>query len=154
MTEVVRLLDEEGSPNGQSWDVRIPEGIRDAIGRRLSMLSEACNRVLTIASVIGREFGLDQADRLTDDLSEDRVLDVLEEAMAGGVVDEVEGVVGRYRFSHALVQQTLASEVSTTRKVVETNRIQVMRRVHKYSYRTVVDLFRASTCSCFFSHPM
>ncbi len=35
-----------------------------------------------------------------------------------------------------------SNAVSTTRKVVETNRIQVMRRVHKYSYRTVVGVTR------------
>ena len=37
---------------------RIPEGLRDVIGKRLSRLSEKCNRLLAVASVIGREFPL------------------------------------------------------------------------------------------------
>jgi predicted ATPase len=34
---------------------RIPEGLRDAVGKRLSRLSESTNRFLSVASVIGRE---------------------------------------------------------------------------------------------------
>ena len=117
VTEVVRLLKLEGFEEGQSWDVRIPEGIRDAIGRRLSRLSEKCNQVLTTASVIGREFNIQQLDRLVDGLSEDEMLGVLEEAARGYVIEEVEGGIGMYRFTHALIQQTLAGELSTTRKV-------------------------------------
>jgi len=33
---------------------RIPEGLRDVIGKRLSRLSQECNRLLTVASVIGK----------------------------------------------------------------------------------------------------
>jgi predicted ATPase len=33
------------------------------IGRRLDQLSEECNRILTIASVIGREFRFDVLGR-------------------------------------------------------------------------------------------
>ena len=47
--------------------MRIPEGVREVIGRRLDRLSERCNEMLTIASVIGREFSLDQLEKLIDD---------------------------------------------------------------------------------------
>ena len=118
LTELVRLLQQEGELTQEGLaSVRMPEGTREVIGRRLDRLSGECNRALTIASVIGREFGLDQVDRLTDDLSGDRALEVLEEAVASGVLEEVEGEVGRYRFSHALIQQTLVGELSTTRRV-------------------------------------
>ena len=53
------------------------------IGRRLDRLSDRCNETLAVASVIGREFGLDQLELLIDDLSEDRLLEVLEEALCG-----------------------------------------------------------------------
>jgi predicted ATPase len=42
----------------QSLAGRIPEGPRDAVGKRLSRLSDSTNRVLSVASVIGREFRL------------------------------------------------------------------------------------------------
>ena len=63
VTEVVRLLVQEGeltqeSGSRDSWTVRIPEGVREVIGRRLNRLSQRCNETLTIASVVGREFEL------------------------------------------------------------------------------------------------
>ena len=70
VTEVVRLLVQEGELGGgqsgdrESWTVRIPEGVREVIGRRLDRLTERCNETLTIASVIGRDFTLDQLDFL------------------------------------------------------------------------------------------
>ena len=123
VTEVVRLLVQEGELTqggaGQrdSWSVRIPEGVREVIGRRLDRLSERCNETLTIASVVGREFTLEQPSPLIDDISGDRLLEVLEEALAARVVEELPHSVGRYQFTHALIQETLADELSTTRKV-------------------------------------
>ena len=87
------------------------------IGRRLDRLSERCNATLTIASVIGREFELRQLAPLVDDISEDRLLEVLEEALAARVVEELTQTVGRYQFTHALIQETLSEELSTTRRV-------------------------------------
>jgi hypothetical protein len=43
---------------------RIPEGLRDAVGKHLSRLSESTNRVLSVASVIGREFQLEVLERV------------------------------------------------------------------------------------------
>ena len=60
------------------------------------------------------------ADRqLTADerLSEDQLLDILEEALDARVVEELPDVVGRYQFTHALLEQTLADELSTSRRV-------------------------------------
>ena len=100
-----------------SWTVRIPEGVREVVGRRLNRLSQRCNETLTVASVIGREFGLDQLTRLIDDQPEDRILEVLEEALAARVIEEIPRVVGRYQFTHALIKDTLDQELSTTRRV-------------------------------------
>ena len=80
VTEVVRLLEQEGllaQDTGlefQSWNVRIPEGVREVIGRRLDRLSERCNQALTIAFVIGREFSLEQLAPLLDDMTSDQLL--------------------------------------------------------------------------------
>ncbi len=50
-------------------------------------------------------------------LSEDRLLDVLEEALSARIIEELPTGPGRYQFTHALIQETLAKEISTTRKV-------------------------------------
>jgi tetratricopeptide (TPR) repeat protein len=123
VTEVVRLLVQEGQltperlAGSESWSVRIPEGVREVIGRRLDRLSARCNETLTLASVIGREFGFDLLERLDDDLSGDRLLEVLEEALSARVIEELPRALGRYQFTHALIQETLAEELSLTRRV-------------------------------------
>ena len=50
-------------------------------------------------------------------MSEDRLLEVVEEALAARVIEELPRSVGRYQFTHALIQETLSEELSTTRKV-------------------------------------
>ncbi|MFQ6026168.1 MAG: helix-turn-helix transcriptional regulator [Dehalococcoidia bacterium] len=123
VTEIVRLQAQEGElisqnpADGDSWRIRIPEGVREAIGRRLNRLSQYCNETLTLASVLGREFTLDQLQLLIEDRSEDRLLDVLEEALQAQVIEELPRAVGRYQFTHALIQETLAEELSLNRKV-------------------------------------
>ncbi len=121
VTEVVRLLVQEGeltqeSGTGDSWTVRIPEGVREVIGRRLNRLSQGCNETLTIASVVGREFELRQLTPLVEDISEDRLLDVLDEALGARVIEELSQAVGRYQFTHALIQDTLTAELTLTRR--------------------------------------
>src|SRR5512136_2934271 len=62
--EVIRYLNEEGliKREGGKWsgktgtdlEMSIPEGLRDVIGKRVSLLSKECNQLLSMASVIGR----------------------------------------------------------------------------------------------------
>ena len=83
----------------------------------MDRLSERCNETLTIASVVGREFTLEQLSPLIEDISGDRLLEVLEEAQSSRVIEELPRAVGRYQFTHALIQETLAGELTTTRRV-------------------------------------
>ena len=94
----------------------IPTGVKEVIARRLSRLSEQCESILTIASVIGREFDLEALER-AGDLSRDELLRVLEEAIAADVISEQPAVAGRYSFSHTLVYETLYDDLTTTRRV-------------------------------------
>ena len=115
--------------------VRIPEGVREAIGRRLNRLTERCNETLTIASVVGREFELDQLARLIDDLSEDHLLEVLEEAVGAQIIEESPAMVGHYQFTHALIRETLVEELSVTRRV----------RLHAKIAEVLEELYGADT---------
>ena len=53
VTEVVRLLVQEGElgadkvRGADSWTIRIPEGVREVIRRRLNRLFQRCNEALT-----------------------------------------------------------------------------------------------------------
>ncbi|RIK37526.1 MAG: hypothetical protein DCC58_17865 [Chloroflexi bacterium] len=118
MAEVVRLLVAEGrleqSDTARRWSVSLPESVREVIGKRLNQLSEECNRVLAVGSVIGREFRLATLERVTGRSAED-LLDLLEVALQARVIEELDSV-GQFRFSHALVQETLYAELSAARK--------------------------------------
>jgi class 3 adenylate cyclase/tetratricopeptide (TPR) repeat protein len=94
----------------------IPEGVRAVIGRRLSRLSEECNRVLASASVLGREFEFAAVEALAP-VDEDALLAALEEALDAQLLVEV-GTSGNpaYGFTHALVRETLYDELSLPRK--------------------------------------
>ncbi|MCA1844772.1 MAG: AAA family ATPase, partial [Actinobacteria bacterium] len=94
----------------------IPEGVREVIGRRLTLLSETANIALRAGSVQGREIRLDVLAAVTD-VGEDALLDALEEATAAGVVTEAPGRPGRWSFTHALVRQALYGELTVTRRV-------------------------------------
>ena len=122
VTEVVRLLVEDGqlvpaNKNKRDWNVAIPQGVREVVGRRLDRLSDECARVLTTAAVIGRTFQLAQLDRLIEDMTEDGLLDTLEEALELRLIEEVSGKVGEYYFAQALTRDTLSEEMSLTRRV-------------------------------------
>ena len=98
--------------------MRIPEGLTDVIGKRLSRLSDECNGVLGVAAVIGRDFSLDVLLRVAD-IAEEDLFAMLEEAQAAAVIEEqgtVRGVVG-FRFAHAFFRQTLYEEAFAPRRI-------------------------------------
>ncbi|MBI2855683.1 MAG: AAA family ATPase [Chloroflexi bacterium] len=126
--EVLRYLVEEGlvsreegrwrrTTGEQPLAERIPEGLRDVIGKRLSRLGEASNRLLAIAAVIGREFRLDVLQRVAA-VSDEELMAALEEATDVGVVDQ-RGTMGAglsFRFTHAFFRQTLYEELFALRR--------------------------------------
>ena len=119
--EIIKLLAEQGELRegeiGESPTIRIPEGVREVIGQRLNRLSEQCNRTLVTAAVIGREFDFRLLNALRDDLTEASLLELVDEALAAHVIEELPKGRERYQFSHALIQATLSEELSTSRKV-------------------------------------
>jgi class 3 adenylate cyclase/tetratricopeptide (TPR) repeat protein len=122
--ETARWLVEEGRLDTGSGAAResavlsgVPEGVRDVIGRRLSRLSDVCNRMLTVAAVIGRDFTLRTVLTVAGE-GELVVVEALETAVEAGVLEEQERRGGvHYRFAHALFRQTLYEEVRAARRI-------------------------------------
>jgi tetratricopeptide (TPR) repeat protein len=121
VAEIVRHLTETGVL-ADAQPVRsgpialgLPQGIKDVIGRRVARLSEAANRTLSLAAVVGREFDIAVLEALGD-VPEDRLLDAIDEAVQAQVIAEAEKA-GRFSFVHALIRETLYGELSTTRRV-------------------------------------
>jgi predicted ATPase/class 3 adenylate cyclase len=121
--QVLRNLAESGAlvQEGGRWVpadavTRLPEGVREVIGRRLSRLPDATTDVLELAAVVGREFD----DRVLIDAAEmdgDAVFDALERAEAAHLIEPVRGARARHAFVHALVRSTLNEELPTTRRL-------------------------------------
>jgi class 3 adenylate cyclase len=121
--EVLRHLAETGAVEQREggWTTRlpvdqlgIPEGVREAVGHRLSRLSGDTNHALRIAAVVGAEFELGVV-QAAGDLGEEALLGAVEEAAGARLVTEVSAT--RFRFAHALVRATLYESLTAARKV-------------------------------------
>jgi eukaryotic-like serine/threonine-protein kinase len=119
VTEVVRLMASEGSLEGPAaggWELAIPQGVREVVGRRLDRLPDEANEVLTLAAAVGREFNLDVLEGLNGKPREELVA-AIDQAIESQVVSEAGPAQGRYCFSHALVRETLYAELTGPRRV-------------------------------------
>ena len=108
LIEALRHVDESGGV----WDPStLPQGVREAVSRRLSRLPVETNKALAAAAVVGSRFALDLVERV---VGEDLV-DAFDEAAKAGLVIEEPG--GRYRFNHAIVRQSLLAELPSMRRM-------------------------------------
>lgn len=132
--EVLRSLVESGrllfDPSTERWTIDrstplgLPPSVRDVIGRRVDRLGSDAAEVLTLAAVIGRSFELELLMRLID-LTESELLDRLEAAVAASLLHESTERVGRFRFVHALINQTLYARLGATRRATMHHRVAV-----------------------------
>ncbi len=108
LIEALRHVDESG---GQ-WDPStLPQGVREAVSRRLSRLPAETNKALAAAAVVGSRFALELVERVVGD----DLVDAFDKACKAGIVIEEPG--GRYRFNHALVRQSLLAELPSVRRM-------------------------------------
>jgi class 3 adenylate cyclase len=124
-TELLRHLTESGAiyqkPNGRFAirgrlaDLGLPQSVREVLDRRVERLGENIHKVLTVASVIGREFDLDLLAAVTE-RTDDDVLELLEAATDASVVSESASAPGKFSFAHALINHTLYEAIGITRR--------------------------------------
>lgn len=98
--------------SGGRWDPStLPQGVREAVSRRLSRLPAETNKALAAAAVVGARFSL----ALVEQVMGEDLIDAFDEACKAGIVIEEPG--GRYRFNHALVRQSLLAELASVRRM-------------------------------------
>ena len=125
VSELVRHLVESGTigrgEDGE-WaigvrlsDAGLPESIREVVEARVGRLNATVQEVLAAAAVLGQEFDLELLAAAAG-MTEDETLDALESANHVELVVEVGGRPGRFRFSHALIQQVLYDDLSRARR--------------------------------------
>jgi DNA-binding winged helix-turn-helix (wHTH) protein/tetratricopeptide (TPR) repeat protein len=120
VVQLLQLLENEGRlerlTSDGALEVPLGHGVREAIRRHLDVLSETCREALAVASVFGREFSLAPLATLAG-CGVDTLLETLSGAVLAGVIVEVPQSVGRFRFSHSLVRETLYSELPPARRI-------------------------------------
>jgi class 3 adenylate cyclase/tetratricopeptide (TPR) repeat protein len=101
-------------------EMRIPEGVKEVIGRRLSRLSPTCGQMLSVASALTAGFTWDLIAALVE-ADEGALLDAVDEAVGAQLI--VEREKGQYDFAHALIRHTLYEELNTPRRLLLHRRI-------------------------------
>ncbi len=113
----VLVSDEAGTWRAQVdlGTVAIPGTVRGVLHERIGRLSDEAQRVLAVAAVAGRQF---DSPLIADVLGigELTVVDEIESTMSASLVREL--TVGRFEFTHALVQHALYDGLSTTRRAL------------------------------------
>ena len=112
LDEVLRVLRDDGRLDDGDADgapIPLPESVRDTLRRRLDPLEQDDRDLLSLAAVVGREFDVVVLERATATTAE-AVLGRLAAASALGLVEETPAV-GRFRFAHALVRETVYGDL-------------------------------------------
>jgi tetratricopeptide (TPR) repeat protein len=131
VSEVVRLLAAEPSFEAIEDDAprtasnaapgatpasSLPRSVREVLGRRLDRLGPDAKRMLTMASALGIEFDLAVVQSAAG-LERERLMAVIGEALAAGLLRAVSGAVGRYAFFHALVRRSLYEDLTPLARI-------------------------------------
>ncbi|MCW3068911.1 MAG: serine/threonine protein kinase [Solirubrobacterales bacterium] len=110
--------------------IALPASVREVIERRVERLGEESLEPLRLAAVIGREFDLDLLSSVVG-TDETRLLDHLEAAVTASLLAESSDRLGRFRFAHALINQTLYDGLGATRRA----------RMHQRVAQALEDLY-------------
>ncbi len=125
--ELIRHLSESGTivheqgkrlqVVGEVAELGLPQSVREVTGRRVERLGPDARTALSVAAVIGREFDLELLSAAVD-LPQQRLLDLLDEAVAASLLQESAERAGRFTFTHALVEHTLYADLGRTRRAL------------------------------------
>lgn len=113
LVEYARLARDRGDLGALLSEAQPPAAVHEVLSRRIATLQPETRDLLQSASVLGRIFELGTLATTTG-RDEDAVLDALDPALAAGLVDE-DGV-DRFRFTHALVRDTVLSSLPASRQ--------------------------------------
>ena len=141
--EVIKALieQEEIFRSGDRWERRqvheltVPQSIKEAIGRRLSRLSDESADALVTAAALGKQFSFTELV-VSSDADENRLLDALDEAVSAQLIapagDE------SFVFTHDKIREVLVEEQNPIRR----------RRLHRRIAEALENLYAAKPLEC------
>jgi DNA-binding CsgD family transcriptional regulator/tetratricopeptide (TPR) repeat protein len=92
-----------------------PESVREVVSERLSRLAPATTELLELAATVGAEFELEIVRRGSR-LGEPEFVAALDEAIRGGIVEELPGRRLVFRFNHELVRRAVSDRLTSVRR--------------------------------------
>jgi tetratricopeptide (TPR) repeat protein len=120
LEEIVRLLAADGRLGAEGLvpgSLKIPDKVREVIGRRLALLANETRCVLESAAVLGRDFDLSLLAAVTG-VSQEELVTVIAEAAATGILSNLPGALGRASFCHALFRESLYDGIPQPRRAM------------------------------------
>ena len=119
LREAMRLLEQRGAFETEdpvlAGSVALPAESLGLIASGFDGLSEGAASLVGAASVLGRDFGL-AALAETANVERPDALDLLDEAIGAGLVEEDPDATAAFRFTHALFQDAAYERLATGRK--------------------------------------
>ncbi|MCH2185732.1 AAA family ATPase, partial [Myxococcota bacterium] len=117
--ETTRLLSElnrlETVQDLRNLAIELPEGVRSAVFRRLSFVSDSCRQFLEAGSVLGKTFSLRMAAELVDKPL-DSIFASVDEAQANRLLRGVPERNGDYTFWHDVIRRTLYENLPRSKR--------------------------------------
>jgi DNA-binding SARP family transcriptional activator len=120
LKEIVLPLADGGDPAEfeRGLDDFVPQGIQEAVERRLAYIPTGARDVLDKASVIGQQFTLEVLVEVTG-LERSKLLGLLDQAMALDYVTLApDPGANRFRFAHVLIRDVLLERLPAARRAV------------------------------------
>jgi energy-coupling factor transporter ATP-binding protein EcfA2 len=112
----------------------IPASVADVVARRLRGVTGVERDVLTLVAVLGREFNFDVLLHMALDLSEDPLLDAIDDLLRARLLEEVDHPrEDRYRFAHNKIQEVVYTRASANQRR--------LRRLHHDAGRALEQVY-------------
>lgn len=144
LAEHGEAIEELGAPSSREaiYAGGVPSLVREAVAHRAGELGPDVERVLEVASVVGREFESELLVEVSE-LPAASVVAALESAVTAGLLIDVPGTLDRYAFSHSLFRQTVYSDLAKGRRIVLHRQLaEALERRHGSDPRHVAELAR------------
>ena len=115
LSETVRSMLDAGTLDERAYELVTPDGVREALARRVNELDHDAVELLKLAAIVGYEFDFSTLSIISE-FDEDRQLQLIENALAERVIAEGESA-GTYRFVYEPMQRLLLDEMAATRRL-------------------------------------